>query len=137
MCSAGGMYHVSMFDERQLRRAAADVDVQNRDAAIVRRLRRPGAVRGEHRLHMMPRGSANKFTAHFREHVRNRFRVFAAQRFASQDDCACVDVVRMDASRLIGSVDDAADGPIVDALFADVRRERDRRWYSVSRWTTK
>jgi hypothetical protein len=122
-----GMDHVAMFDERELRGAAADVDVQNRYAAIVRGLRRAGPVRGEHRLHVMPRGGADEFTAHLSEHVRNRFRVFAAQRFPGQDHRACIDVVGMQACRFVGRVDDSPDRLVVDALLAHVWRKGDWR----------
>ena len=54
----GGCDHVAPVHQRELCRAAADVDVENAHALIVRYLRCARAIGREHRLHMVPGGGA-------------------------------------------------------------------------------
>ncbi len=115
------------LDQGELRGAAADVDVEKRRRAIVRDLGGAGAVGGEHRLHVMPGRRADELAAHLREHVGDRLGVLAAQRLAGEDHRAGVDMVGMHAGGLVGRVDDVPDRLIVDALLAEIRRQRDRR----------
>ena len=115
------------LDEGQFRGAATDIDIEKQRTTIVRHLGRTGTIRSEHRLHVVPGRRAHEFTAHVREDVGDGLGVLAAQRLAGEDNRAGVHIVRMDAGRPVGGVDDAPDGLIVDALLALVRSQRDRR----------
>ena len=57
----------------------------------------------------------------------NRLGILAAQRLPGEDDGARIDVVRVHAGSQVGGVDDLADPALVDALLAQIRRERNRR----------
>ena len=118
---------VTGLDEGQFRGTATNIDIEKRRQVIVRHLGRSGAIRGEHRLHVVPGRRAYEFTAHLREHIGDSLGVLAAQCLAGENDRAGVHVVRMDAGSLVGRVDDASDGLIVDALIAQIRGQRDRR----------
>ena len=122
-----GMNHFARFHQGDLGGAAADVHVQHRAPEVVGGFRRPRAVRGEERLHVVARGGADEFPAHLRNHVGDRLGVLAAQRLAGEDHGAGVDLVGMDAGRFVGRVDDVAHGALVDARLALVGREHHRR----------
>jgi hypothetical protein len=115
------------LDKGELRRAAADVDVEKRRRSIVRDLGGAGAIGGEHRLHMVPGRRANKLTAHLREDVGDRLGVLAAQRLAGEDHRAGVDLVGMHTGGLVCRVDDVTDPLIVDAILTEIGRQRDGR----------
>ena len=132
------MDHVAALDERKLRRAAADVDVENRRAPRVRHFGRAGAVRREHRLHMVAGGGAHELAADLREHVGNRLRVLAPKRLAGEDHGSGVDVVRMQPAASYAVVDDRARSPcssMRSSLRYGVSATGD--WCTVSRSTTK
>ena len=103
------MNHVAVLDERKLRGASADVDVEHRRAPRVRHLSGTRAVRRQHRLHMVAGGSTHEFATDVRDHVGNRLGVLAPKGLAGQDHSPCVDVVRMQPRRFIRGVHDAAD----------------------------
>ena len=121
------MHHFARLDEGKLRGAAADVYIEERRRQVVRDLGRARAVGGEHGLHVVPGRRADEFAAHLRKHVGDRFGVLAAQRLAREDHRSGVDIVGMHARYLVSRVDDSPDSPIVDALLAEIGRQRDRR----------
>ncbi len=123
----GGGDHAPVLDQAKLGRAAADVHVENARLPVVRHARGSGAVGGEHRLHVVPRGRADEFAALLRDDPGDRFGVLAAQRFAGQNHHAGVDVVGVQPRAVVRVVDDRAEARLVDALLARVRRERDGR----------
>ena len=117
----------ALVDQGELGGAAADVDVEDELAPIVGHPRGPRAVGSQQRLHVVAGRRADELAALVGEKVGDRFRIFPAQCFAGEDDCAAVDLVRMEARTLIGVVDDVAQRAIVDALLALIRRQCDRR----------
>ena len=88
---------VAALDQRELGGAAADVDVEDALARLVRHPRRAGAVGREHRLHVMAGGGADELAALLGEQLRRCLRVLAPQRLAGEDHGAGVDLVRMQA----------------------------------------
>ena len=95
----GGRQHAPAFDERELRRAAADVDIEDAAALLARSQRRTRAVGGEHRFHVMAGGGADEIAARFGEHRGDCLGVLAAERLAGEDHGAGVDVLRLRAPR--------------------------------------
>ncbi len=88
--------HAAAFDDRELGRAAADVEIEDAHALLARSQRRARAVGGEHRLHVMAGGGADEIAARLRKHRRDRLGVLAAQRLAGEDHRAGVDVLGLD-----------------------------------------
>ena len=107
--------------------AAADVDIEDALSFVVRHPRRAGAVGRQHRFHVMARSGGDEFAALLRQHSGDGFGILAPQRLAGQDHDAGIDVVGMDFRGVIGVVDDGAELGFVDALFAGIGRQRDRR----------
>ena len=123
----GGRDHAALLDQAELGGAAADVDVEDALALVVRHARGARAIGREHRLHVVAGGGADEFAALVGQQAGDRLRVLAPQRLAGEDHDAGVDVVGMQARGLVGLIDDGAERRVVDALFALVGRERDRR----------
>ena len=59
----GGRDHAALLDQRELGRAAADVDVEDALVRIVRHARGARAVGREHRLHVVAGGGADEIAA--------------------------------------------------------------------------
>ena len=76
---------------------------------------------------MVARRGADELAALLRQNARNGLRVFAPQGFAGEDHHAGVNGIRMQTRRLIGLVDDGAQGRVIDEFLVLVRRERHRR----------
>ncbi len=123
----GGAQHLAAFQQRQLGRAAADIDIQHALAQIMRGARRAGSIGGEHRFHMVSGRGTDEFAALVGQQVRNGLRVLAPQRFAGENHGAGIDLVRMQAGRVIGLVNDRPERTLVDAGLALIRSERNRR----------
>ncbi len=123
----GGGDHFAVLDQAELGGAAADIDIEDALAAIARYPRGAGAVGRQHRLHMVPGGGGDEFAALLGQDLGDALRVVAPQRFAGENDDAGIDLVRRQAGRDISVVDDDAELLIVDAFFALIRRQRDRR----------
>ena len=115
--------HAAALEQGELRRAAADVHVQDPQAAVVGGLRRPRAVGGEHRLHVVPGGGRHELAAPLGEDAGDGLGVAAAQRLAGEDHDAGVDLLRTDPGLAVRAVDDRAERLGVDPLGAGVRRE--------------
>ena len=82
------------FDDSELRRAPADVDVEDALLRVVRDAGGARAVGGEQRFHVMAGGGADEVAALGRDHAGDRLGVVAAQRLAGQDHHAGIDVDR-------------------------------------------
>ena len=88
-----GGEHPAALDQRQLGGAAADIDVEDALALVMRHPRGARAVGGQHGFHVMAGGGADELAAALGEDAGDALRVLAAQRFAGEDDDAGVDVV--------------------------------------------
>ena len=115
------------LNDGELGGAAADVDVEDAQTAVVRNLRRARAVRSEHRLHVVACGCAHQVATLPRDDVGDRGGVLAPQRFAGEDRYAGIDVGRRELGFVVGGIDDRAERAAVDARCAGVRGKRDRR----------
>ena len=122
--SGGG--HKTLLDHAKLGRAAADVDIEDALALVVRHPGGARAVCRQQRFHVMTGGGADELAALLGEDFGNALGVLAPQRLAGQDHGAGVDLVGMKSRAGIGVVDDLAEAGIVDPLFALVGREGDR-----------
>ena len=122
-----GRDHVALGDDGELGGAAADVEVEDALALLVRHLRRARAVGGEHRFHVVPGSGGDEIAALLGQERSDGLRILAPQRLAGEDDHAGVDVPGLQAGRRIGLVDDARQRGVVDALVAGIGRERHRR----------
>ena len=100
--------HEALLDDGELGGAAADVDVEDALAALVRGLRRAGAVGREHQLHVMAGGGADEIAALLRQQLGDALRVLAPQRLAGEDHRAGVDLGGIEPGGLVGVVDDRA-----------------------------
>jgi len=92
----------------------------------MRHARRAGAVRSEHRLHVMAGARAHELPAMLGEDIGDRLGILLAQRLAGEYDHPRIDVVRVQLRPRIGVVNDAAQRRIVDPLLALVGREGHR-----------
>ena len=122
-----GRDHVALGDDGNLGGAAADIEVEDALALLVRDLRRAGAVGGEHRLHVMPGGGGDEIAALLRQQCGDGLGILAPQRLAGEDDHAGVDIAGLHARRRIGLIDDGPERGVVDALVAGIGRQRHRR----------
>ncbi len=122
----GGPQDAAILAQRQLGRAAADIDVQDTRARIVAGLRRARPIGGQHRLHVVARGGGNEIAALFRDDMGNRLRILAPQRLAGQDHYAGVDVARAHRCLGVGRVDDRAQRFSVNGGLVGVRGKADR-----------
>ena len=57
------------LDNRELRRAAPDIDIENAFAGFARHAGGTGTISREHRFHMMTGGRADKIAACFGQHA--------------------------------------------------------------------
>jgi hypothetical protein len=122
----GGRDHFAVFDQAELGGAAADVDIEDALAAVVRHPRGAGAVGRQHRLHVMSGGGGDEFAALLGKDLGDALRVLAPQRFTGQNDDAGIDLVGRQGGRGIGIVDDGAELGVIDAFLVLIGRERDR-----------
>jgi len=124
----GGLLDFAVRHDGELGGAATDVDIQDVRVLVVRALRRTRTVGGKHRFHVVAGRGADELAADFREELADRLRVLAPQRLAGEDHRAGVDRIGMQPGGCVRVLDDLADGGLVDAHLARVRRERDRRF---------
>jgi hypothetical protein len=122
-----GRDHLSLVDDRELRRAPADVEIEDAAAGVMGCLGGTRAVGGEHRLHVVPGRRADELAAMLRDDARDGLSVLAPQGLAREDHDAGVDLVGVDAGGLVRIVDDVAEAALVDALLALIRRQGDGR----------
>ena len=123
----GGRDHVALLDDGELGGAAADIEVEDALALLVRHLRRARAVGGQHRFHVVPGGGGDEIAALLRQQPGDGLGILAPQRLAGEDDHAGVDVPGLYARRRIGLIDDDAERGVVDTLVAGIGRQRHRR----------
>ena len=123
----GGMQYLALFNHAQLGGAAANIDIQDSFAAVVRRFCCARTVCRQHRLHMMASGGANEFSALLCNECRNALRVFATQGLTGQNHHAGIDIVRVQLGRGVRLINDFTQSAFVNARFALIRRQRYRR----------
>ena len=123
----GGLLDATIAADRELRRAAADVDVEHeRRRGVARERDRAGAVRGEKALEVMAGRRAHELAGLAAEELDDRRRVLLARRFAGRDDGAGVDVVGRPAGLGVRALDELRDRVGVDAALRRVRRRASR-----------
>ena len=113
---------LTTLNETELGGAAADVDVEDAAARVKRAPCRARAVHRQHRLHVVAGGGADEFTALLGQHGRDGLAVFAAQGFTGQDHGAGVNLVGMQSTGFIGTLDDLRQCGRVDVGGAQVGR---------------
>ena len=89
----GGRDHLAVLDQAELGGAAADVDIEDALVFVVRHPRGAGAVRRQHRLHMVAGSSGDEFAALLGQDLGDALRIVAPQRFAGENDDAGIDLV--------------------------------------------
>jgi len=119
--------HAPALDHRELGGPAADIDIEDPQILVVRDFGGARAIGRQHRLHMVPGRGADELAPHFREELGDGLRVFPAQCLPGQDHRPGVDLVRVQARRLVCVIDDPAERLLVDPYVVDVRRERHGR----------
>ena len=122
----GGPGDLPVINERELGGAAANVDVQDPGAEIVRGARGAGAVSRQHRLHVVAGGRSHEVPATLGEHGCDLLGISSPQRLARQNDDPGVDVAGPYPRLLVGLVDDRSEGRAVDGVPVEVRCEGDR-----------
>jgi hypothetical protein len=104
--------------DRELRRAAADVDVEReRRRGIARERDRAGAVRGEKALEVMSSCRADELPGLAAEELHDRGRVLLTRRLAGGDDRSGVHVVGLPARLGVRALDELAERVGVDAAL--------------------
>ena len=116
-----GGQHPAVVDEREFRRPAADVDVEDAGGHLVRRQCRPGAVGRQHRLHVVPGGRTHQVTGPLGDDGGNPLGVSAAQRLTRQDHHAGVHILRLPAGVAVCRVEHPAQCDRVDLQIVRVR----------------
>ena len=122
-----GSNHLAVLDQAEFGGAAADIDVEDALVLVAGDARGAGAVGRQHRFHVMAGGGGDEFAALLGQDLGDALRVLAAQRLARKNNHAGIDLVGMQAGRVIGVVDDGAELFVVDALLALIGRQRHRR----------
>ena len=102
------------MDERELRRAAADVDVQHRRIGIFRVGHRSGTVRAQYRFELMTRRRTDEFSGVRCEQLVDRFGVALLDRLTGEDHRATVDRFGRRAGVVITRFDETAEFVGVD-----------------------
>ena len=87
-----------VLDQRELGGAAADIDIEQRDAVTARHRDRAGAVRRHLAFHVMPGRGADELAGFLREQVGDGARIGALDRLAGQDHGAGIDLVPLDSA---------------------------------------
>ena len=122
-----GRLDLAAFDNGQLGGAAADINIEDPFAGLVRGARRARAIRCQHGFHVMACGGADELTALFGQDRRDRLRVLAPQRLTGQDHGTGVNVVGMQAGALVGLIDNGAQRRFINTGLALIRCECNRR----------
>ena len=89
-----GLRHVPMFNERELRRAASHVHIEDRLALALREIDGAGTIGGEERLVVVTRRGADEFPGILRKVRDDWLGVFLLEGLAGDNDRSRVDIVR-------------------------------------------
>ena len=122
-----GFLHNAGDAQCELRRPAADVDVQHRRAAFARACDGAGAMGREDRLQPMAGRRADEASALRGEELVDRARVRPFQRRAGEDDRSGVDLVRPKTRGVVREGDEALERIHLDQPIALEGRQQDRR----------
>ena len=112
----------TILNEPKFGGASTDVHVQNAVLLIIGSLGRTRAINGQHGLHVVPSCCTNKFSPLLGQDLCDRFAVFTPQSFASQNHGTRIHIIGVQASGLIGSVNDGAKGFGVHGGIVQIRR---------------
>ena len=128
ICTAAVAITLPFSTTRELGGAAADVDVEDALALVVRDPRGARAVGGEHRLHVMAGGGADEIAA---AAPASSSAIASAFSRRSASPVRITTPVSMssgcEAGGRVGLVDDGGERRVVDALLALIGRQRHRR----------
>ena len=122
-CSRGHQFPV--LNEAQFGGAPTNVNVQNSLLEIVRTLGCSRAVDRQHGLHVVASGCTDKFAALLGQNFSNGFAVFTTQSLSSQNHSPSIDIIWVQASSLVGAVNDGPQCFGIHGGVAQIRRERD------------
>ena len=124
-----GVDHPALFNDGDLARAAADVDVHDREIAalMIGHMHRAGTVSRQDRLQVMPSRGADEFPRFGGKQRGDRFGIFLFHRFAGNDDRTGVDVLRRQPGDPIGFMNEIAQLVGVDGRLVDIGGQQDRR----------
>ena len=103
-----GCHQFAVLNQPQLGGSAADVDVQYALFVVITALGSARSINSKHRLHVVSRCGANKFTPLLGQNCGNGLTVFASQSLAREDNGACIHIIRMQTRFLVGLVNDGA-----------------------------
>lgn len=123
----GGAEDPAVGHQRQLGRAAADVDVQPHARRAAGLRHRAGAVRGHHRLQVVAGGRADEPAGLLREQVRDGPGVAPLERLPGQHHRPTVHSGPLVPGLGVAAADEVAQHVGVDAVVRQVRREQHRR----------
>ena len=90
-----GLRHVPMVDERELRRSASHVNIEDRLVLGLRDIHGAGTVGGEEGLVVVTRCRADEFSCILRKVLNDRLGVLLLESLASDDDRSRVDIFRL------------------------------------------
>ena len=121
----GEVDHPAVGADRDLRGAAADVDVHDRRLVADRARHRARAVGGHHRLQAVAGRDRDHLAGLAREQLADLAGVAPAHRDAGEDQRAGVDLVGIDIGVLVLLLDEGAERLGVDLLLGGIGREQD------------
>ena len=114
-------------DACKLGRAAADINVQQGDAARFRQRHRARAVRRQPRFELVAGAGADEFPRLRGEELVDGARVLALDRLAGEDHRAAVDLIFVETGVAVAVIDEIAECAGVDQAIRTKRRQQDRR----------
>ena len=120
-----GLRHVSMFNKRELRRAASHVNIEDRLVLALREIDGAGTVGGEERLVVVTRRRADEFAGILRKIRDDRLGVLLLEGLAGDDDRSRVDIVRLQAGLSIGIGNEVLHSLEVDQGAGKIRGQHD------------
>ena len=117
----------TILNESKFGGATADVHVQNAVFLIIGSLGRTRAINGQHGLHVVSSCSTNKFSPLLGQDLCDRFTVLTPESFAGQNHGPRIHIIGVQASGLIGSVNDGAKGFGVHGGIVQIGCQRNGR----------
>ena len=119
----GQIDHAALAADRNLRGAAADVDIHDRGAVADRARHRARPIGRHHGLQIVAGRDRDHLAGLRREQLADLARVAAAHRDAGQDQRAGVDLLRVDLGVHVLALDESAERRGVDLLLRGIGRE--------------
>jgi SAM-dependent methyltransferase len=121
----GDIAHPAVAADRDLRRAAADVDVHHSSLIADRARCRARAIGRHHRLQAVTRAYRDELPGLTCEQFTDGARISPPHRDAGQDQRAGVDLIGIDIGALVLSLDEGAERLRVDLFLGGIGREQD------------